>query len=284
MPANRFNGYTDLGIGIGLRVQHYKEILGRWPVIDWFEIISENFMVAGGRPLEILDLILDRYPVVQHGVSLYFGSTDPYDPAHLKKLKNLVERTGTPFVSDHLCWGSVNGHYTHDLLPLPYTREAVETCVARIRQVRDFLEVPVCIENISSYAGFTSSEMTEWQFLSEVAERADCGLLLDVNNIFVSSFNHDFDARDYLENIPLDRVAQIHVAGHTRKHNYLLDTHDRAVPRAVWDIYAMVVERIGPTNTLLEWDAQIPAFDEVHNEALKAKMHWPVALKQVPDR
>ena len=207
MPANRFNGHTSHGIGIGLRVPHYAHILEQRPVVGWFEIISENFMVDGGRPLEILDRILEQYHVVQHGVSMYFGSADKPDRAHLKKLKQLVRRTRTPWVSDHLCWGSVDGTYTHDLLPMPYTFAAARRTAEKIRQVRDFLGVPICVENVSSYAEFHVSEMTEWEFLTEVVERADCGILLDVNNIYVSSQNHGFDPYDYLNGIPADSRA-----------------------------------------------------------------------------
>ena len=180
MPANPFNAYTDYGIGIGLRVPHYRHILEKKPVVDWFEIISENFMVDGGRPLEVLDSILEQYRVVQHGVAIYFGSADKLNREHLKKLKRLVQRTKTPWLSDHLCWGSVDGRYTHDLLPMPYTFAAAKVTAQKIRETRDFLEVPICVENVSSYAEFHASEMTEWEFLSEVVELADCGILLDV--------------------------------------------------------------------------------------------------------
>jgi uncharacterized protein (UPF0276 family) len=271
MPGNRFNGFSQLGIGIGLRVPHYAYILERKPKIDWFEIISENYMVGGGRALEVLEQILDLYPVAQHGVSLYFGSTDPYDPEHLRQLKSLVKRSKAPFISDHLCWGSVDGSYTHDLLPIPYTREAAKNTAERVKYVQDYLEVPVCVENVSSYAEFKLSTMSEWEFLSEVVELADCGILLDVNNIFVSSFNHGFDPFEYLEKIPHGRVGQIHIAGHTNCESFLLDTHDHAVCDDVWRLYERAIKLIGPTNTLLEWDADIPSFDQVHAEALKAK-------------
>lgn len=270
MPANQFNGYTELGIGIGLRIPHYDHILTRKPTVDWFEIISENYMVEGGRPLRVLDQILEQYRVVQHGVSLYFGSTDRYDREHLKRLKELVRRTGTPFLSDHLCWGSVDGTYTHDLLPMPYTREAVQNTARRIRQVRDFIEVPVIVENVSSYCEFHQSEMSEWQFLTEVVEAADCGILLDVNNIYVSSRNHDFDPFEYLREIPAWRVGQIHIAGHSQYRKFTLDTHDHPVCDPVWKMYEYAIKRCGRTSTLLEWDARIPSFDEVHGEALKA--------------
>jgi uncharacterized protein (UPF0276 family) len=239
-------------------------------VVDWFEIISENFMVDGGRPLEVLDQILEQYRVVQHGVSLYFGSADPLDRAHLKKLKAVVKRTRTPWLSDHLCWGSVDGTYTHDLLPMPYTKVAARRTAEKIRQVRDYLEIPVCVENVSSYAEFHVSEMTEWEFLTEVVERADCGILLDVNNIYVSSRNHGFNPYDYVDNVPHHRVAQMHIAGHTKFEKYILDTHDHPVIDPVWKLYAHAIRLCGVTATLLEWDDKIPSFDEVHDEALKA--------------
>jgi len=270
MPANRFNGFTDYGVGIGLRVPHYRHILEKKPVVDWFEIISENYMIDGGRPLTVLDSILDQYRVVQHGVSMYFGSADPLSREHLRRLKTLVRRTNTPWLSDHLCWGSVDGTYTHDLLPMPYTFEAARVTAAKIRQAQDFLEIPIAVENVSSYAEFHVSQMTEWEFLNEVVEQADCGVLLDVNNIYVSSQNHTFDPRDYIEAVPADRVAQIHIAGHSRFEKYILDTHDHPVLDPVWSLYARAIERCGPTATLLEWDDSIPSFDEVHAEALKA--------------
>jgi len=271
MPANRFNGFTDLGIGIGLRVPHYKQILAEKPCLGWFEIISENYMVDAGRPLEILDEIVEHYRVVQHGVSMYFGSIDPLNREYLRKLKRLAKRTKTPFLSDHLCWGSFDGRYTHDLLPLPYTFQAAKHTAERIRAVQDFLELPVCIENVSSYAEYHASEMTEWQFLTEVSELADCGILLDVNNIYVSSWNHGFDPYEYLKNIPLQRVAQIHVAGHSTFEKYILDTHTGPVKDEVWQLYAFAIKGAGMINTLLEWDAEIPSFDVVRTEAFKAK-------------
>jgi uncharacterized protein (UPF0276 family) len=270
MPANRFNNFTDYGIGIGLRAPHYNHILTRKPVVDWFEIISENFMIDGGRPLHILDQILEQYRVVQHGVSMYFGSAGRPDKEHLRRLKDLVKRTGTPWVSDHLCWGSVDGRYTHDLLPMPYTFEAAKLTAQKIREVRDFLEVPIAVENVSSYAEYHVSEMTEWEFLNEVVERADCGILLDVNNIYVSSRNHNFDPLRYINSVPADRVAQIHIAGHSKFQKYILDTHDHPVIDPVWKLYDRAIRRVGHTATLLEWDDSIPSFQEVHDEALKA--------------
>lgn len=273
MPANAFNGHTDYGIGLGLRVPHYGHILSEKPDVAWFEIISETFMVDGGRPLEVLDEILEQYRVVQHGVSLYFGSADRPDRTHLRKLKNLVKRTNTPWLSDHLCWGSVDGTYSHDLLPMPYTFAAAKRTAEKIRMVRDYLEVPICVENVSSYAAFHQSEMTEWEFLSEVVELADCGILLDVNNIYVSSKNHEFNPYDYLDNVPHHRVGQMHIAGHTKFEKYILDTHDHPVLDPVWKLYRHATQLCGVTATLLEWDDKIPSFEEVHHEALKANAY-----------
>jgi len=201
---------------------------------------------------------------------MYFGSAEPLNREHLRRLKQLVQRTRTPWLTDHLCWGSVDGRYTHDLLPMPYTIEAARTTAAKIRQVQDAVEVPVAVENVSSYAEFHVSEMTEWEFLNEVVERADCGILLDVNNIYVSSQNHNFNPYDYLNSVPAERVAQIHIAGHSKFQKYTLDTHDHPVIDPVWKLYARAIERCGPTATLLEWDDSIPPFEEVHREALKA--------------
>jgi hypothetical protein len=237
-------------------------------------------MVDGGRPLEILDQILERYRVVQHGVSMYFGSAEPLNREHLKRLKKLVKRTKTPWLTDHLCWGSVDGRYTHDLVPMPYTFEAAKIAAQKIREARDFLEVPLAVENVSSYAEFHLSEMTEWEFLNEVVEDADCGILLDVNNIYVSSRNHSFDPFEYLNSVSPERVAQIHIAGHTKYRKYVLDTHDHPVIDPVWTLYARAIEMVGPTATLLEWDDRIPSFNEVHREALKARRYLPTQLQE----
>lgn len=278
MPANTFNGFTQYGIGLGLRVPHYQHILEKKPTCDWFEIISENFMVDAGRPLHVLDQILEQYRVVQHGVALYFGSADPLNRDHLRKLKRLVRRTGTPWLSDHLCWGSVDGRYTHDLLPMPYTFEAARITARKIREARDYLEVAICVENVSSYAEYHVSEMTEWEFLTEVVELADCGILLDVNNIYVSSQNHGFNPMEYVNFLPAHRVGQIHIAGHSRFERYILDTHDHPVLDPVWRLYDRAIQRSGHTATLLEWDDRIPAFDEVHAEALKARRYLDTKL------
>lgn len=282
MPANRFNGYTDLGVGIGLRIPHYQHIFANKPVVDWFEIISENFMVDGGRPLEVLDQILERYRVVQHGVSMYFGSAERLNRDHLRRLKALVKRTNTPWLTDHLCWGSVDGRYTHDLLPMPYTFEAARVTARKIREARDFLEVPIAVENVSSYAEFHVSQMTEWEFLNEVVERADCGILLDVNNIYVSSRNHSFNPYEYLNSVPPERVAQIHVAGHSKYEKYILDTHDHPVITPVWKLYDHAIRSCGNTATLLEWDDRIPSFERVHAEARKAEKFRSADVELIP--
>ena len=229
MPANRFNGFTDYGVGIGLRIPHYQHILSRKPVVDWFEIISENYMVDGGRPLEVLDQILEQYKVVQHGVSMYFGSADPLSREHLKRLKTLARRTKTPWLSDHLCWGSVDGRYTHDLLPMPYTWEAVEVTAQKIRQVQDFTGDPRGRRKRLQLRRISRLRDDRVGVPHEVVERADCGILLDVNNIYVSSKNHNFDPFTYVNFVPAHRVAQIHIAGHSKFEKYILDTHDHPV-------------------------------------------------------
>ena len=268
----------NLGIGIGLRPKHYKEILQAEKIIDWFEIISENFMVDGGAPLAMLDKILERYPVVQHGVSLAIGSPDPLDYDYLKKLKNLARKTKTPWISDHLSWGRLEGSHFHDLLPLPYTQQVVDYVAERARIVQDFLEVPFALENLSSYASFCQDQMPEWEFYSAVVEKADISMMLDVNNIYVSSRNHHFDPHTYYENIPLDRVIQIHLAGHSDYGAYVLDTHDNFVCDEVWKIYSEVISKTGPISTLLEWDERFIPFEETCKEALRAKEYQNSAL------
>lgn len=271
MAEARFTNGKNLGTGIGLRVPHYDHILREKPAVDWFEIISENYMVAGGRPLAVLDAIMDQYQVVMHGVGMYPGNGNGLDMDHLRRLKKLIKRTNTPWISDHLCWGSVDGSVSHDLLPLPFTFEVARKTAENLRIAQDYLEIPLAMENVSSYAEFTIDEMTEWQFLAEVCEQADVGILLDVNNIYVSSVNHGFDPMDYVNFIPSDRVAQIHIAGHSRYERFIIDTHDHPVIDPVWKLYARAIERCGPTATLLEWDASIPSFEEVWQEAKKSE-------------
>lgn len=228
-------------------------------------------MVNGGRPLYVLEKIRERYPVVMHGVSLSIGSTDPLDKGYLKRLKDLAERIQPAWISDHLCWTGVGGHNLHDLLPLPYTEETIHHLVDRIKEVQDFLGRQILLENVSSYMTFAASAMTEWDFLRGVAEEADCRILLDLNNIYVSAFNHSFDPVEYLEAVPADRVGQFHLAGHSDHGAYLLDTHDHPIKPAVWDLYTKALERFGPISTLIEWDEKIPPFPKLQESAERAR-------------
>jgi uncharacterized protein len=271
-PRKRFD-LPDLGVGIGLRTVHFGHILEHWPKVDWFEVLSENFLDTGGRPAWVLDQVAERYPVVLHGVSMSIGSTDPLDRTYLGKLKALAARTKAHWVSDHLCWTGVMGRNTHDLLPMPYTEEALRHTVARVKQVSEILERPLVLENPSSYVEFAASTLTEWEFLRRLAEEADCGLLLDVNNVYVSSVNHSYDPTHYIDSIPAERVVQYHLAGHTHKGTHILDTHTGHALPEVWALYRRVFSRTGPTATLYEWDEDIPAFDVVHAEAKKALAH-----------
>ncbi len=264
-------GHPDLGFGLGLRTVHFEHILTHQPNVDWFEIISENFMDSQGRPRHVLDQIAEQYPIVMHGVSLSIGSTDPLDFDYLKKLKSLAGDVNARWISDHVCWTGVAAKNTHDLLPLPLTEESLAHVIERIGIVQDVLERPFVFENPSSYAGFTGSTMTEWEFLARMADESNCGLLLDVNNVYVSSVNHGFDPETYIHGIPKDRVVQIHLAGHSDCDTHLIDTHDQPVIDKVWNLYKLAIEHTGSVSTLLEWDANIPPFPELHAEVLKAK-------------
>jgi hypothetical protein len=268
--ANRW-GFPDLGVGIGLRTVHYGEILGTRPAVDWFEVLSENYMDTGGRPAWILDQVAERYPVALHGVSLGIGNTDPLNREHLAKLKALARRTRAHWVSDHLCWTGILGRNTHDLLPMPYTEEALRHTIARVRQVQEILERPLVLENPSSYVEFGASSLSEWDFLAALAEEADCGLLLDVNNVYVSSFNHGFDPNVYVDAIPADRVVQYHLAGHTNKGTHIIDTHSDHALAPVWELYRRALGRTGLAATLYEWDEDIPELAVVVAEADKAR-------------
>jgi uncharacterized protein (UPF0276 family) len=278
MTDPRFTSGVELATGIGLRVPHYAHILAEKPAVGWFEIISENYMVEGGRPLAVLDRILDQYRVVQHGVGMYPGNAGGINFDHLRRLKRLIRRTKTPWLSDHLCWGSVDGTMSHDLLPIPFTFEAVKKTAENLRVAQDFLEVPLAVENVSSYGEFNGDEMNEWEFLAEVAEAADVGILLDVNNIYVSSVNNGFEPLDYVNFVPPERVAQIHIAGHSRYERFIVDTHDHPVIDPVWKLYERAIERSGPVATLLEWDGRIPSFGEVWTEARKSETWREAAL------
>ena len=262
---------NHLGYGVGLRSVHFGHILRHWPAVDWFEVISENFLDSQGRPRYVLQQIAERYPVVLHGVSLSIGSTDPLDLEYLAKLKRLASETNARWISDHLCWTGVAGRTTHDLLPLPLTEEALAHVAERVRIVQDVLQRPLVLENPSSYVTFHCSTMPEWEFLTRLSEATGCKLLLDVNNVYVSSRNHDFDPHEYLRAIPREQVMQFHLAGHTDLGTHCIDTHDGRVVDRVWDLYREAVALTGGVATLLEWDARIPSFDEVHAEALRAK-------------
>ena len=264
-------GLPDLGFGVGLRAVHFDHILTHWPAVDWFEVISENYVDSRGRPRYVLDRIAERYPVVMHGVSLSIGSSDPLDFGYLGKLKALAKAIRPAWVSDHLCWTGVLGRNTHDLLPMPLDAAALRHVVARIRTVQDFLERPLVLENPSTYVTFTADTMAEWEFLTAMAEEADCGLLLDVNNVYVSSRNHGFDAEAYVGAVPAERIVQFHLAGHTDCGTHVVDTHDSEVIDRVWRLYRLAYGRTRGVSTLLEWDARIPPFPALHAEVLKAK-------------
>jgi uncharacterized protein (UPF0276 family) len=266
--------FPELGIGLGLRPAHYPHILAQRPAIGWYEAISENYMGirsgAGGKPLRTLEAIRRDHAVVLHGVSLSIGSVDALDPRYLGDLKTLADRIEPAWVSDHLCWTGVEGENLHDLLPLPFTEETLGHLVPRIARVQEFLGRRILLENVSSYLTYAHSELKEWEFLSELCRRADCGILLDVNNIYVSSVNQGFDPRAYLGGSPVDRVGQMHLAGHSRQGEVLIDTHDAPVAEPVWALYASAVERFGRVSTLIEWDAKIPEFGVLEAEARRA--------------
>jgi uncharacterized protein (UPF0276 family) len=263
--------YPSLGFGLGLRTQHYQEILDSSLSVDWFEALTENYLVPGGKPIYYLEAVRSRYPVVLHGVSLSIGSADPLNRGYLSQLKALADRIEPAWISDHLCWTGLNGRNLHDLLPLPYTEEAVVHVSDRIQAVQDYLGCRLLIENVSSYLTYIDSCMSEWEFLSAVAERADCLLLLDINNIYVSSFNHDFDPHDYLRGVPAERVQQFHIAGHRNHGDYLVDTHDEPVIDPVWELYAAACRRFGAVSTLIERDDNIPPLTELLEELDQAR-------------
>ena len=280
-PADRL-GYPDLGFGVGLRSCHFRYIQDHQPAVDWFELISENFMDSQGRARALLDWVVDRYPVVMHGVSMSIGSTDPLDWDYLARLRALARRTRAVWVSDHLCWTGVAGVNTHDLLPLPYTDDALAHVVRRVKIVQDYLERPLVLENPSTYVTFAVSVMPEWEFLGRITEETGCGLLLDVNNAYVSATNHGFDPAEYVRSIPHHRVVQLHVAGHTDMGSYIVDSHDRPVADPVWDLYALAMRLTGGVSTLLEWDDRIPSFPELHAEVLKAQERRRASVERLP--
>lgn len=280
--TNRF-GFPDLGFGMGLRSQHYPDIVDLWPQeVAWFEIISENFMETGGKPRRILEKIREHYPIAMHGVSLSIGSTDPLDKDYLKKLKTMAAWLDPVWISDHLCWTGAHGINIHELLPVPYTEEALRHIIPRVKAVQDYLERPILLENPSSYLGFRDADMPEWEFLARLATDADCGLLLDVNNVYVSAFNHRFDPKTYLDHIPADRVVQIHLAGHEHHGTHIIDTHSDLIVDEVWALYRYAVQCFGSVSTMVEWDEKVPSFAVVLEELNKAREQSKLPVDTLP--
>jgi uncharacterized protein (UPF0276 family) len=268
-----------LGHGVGLRTEHYADVVGplrsgarlKRPGLSWFEVISENFLEPGGNPRSILRTVREHFDVVLHGVSLSLGSVDPLNERYLHKLSALADELQPALVSDHLCWGSVQGSYAHDLLPLPFTEEALAHVSERVLQVQDLLQRELAIENVSSYLQFAHASMSEWEFLSALVERTGCKLLLDLNNVFVSAHNHGFDAHTFLSSLPCGSVAQFHLAGHRQRGELLLDTHDGPVCDRVWQLYQHAVRRFGAVSTCIEWDDELPTFDGLVAESARAQ-------------
>ncbi|MHB1247222.1 MAG: MNIO family bufferin maturase [Sulfuriferula sp.] len=283
MPHTKQLLQASLGFGLGLRIPHYETILESRPAVDWFEVLSENYMVPGGKPRHYLDRIRAHYPIVMHGVSLSIGSSDPLNRDYLRQLKTLADQIEPHWISDHLCWTGVDNTNLHDLLPLPYTEEALQHVVERVSAVQDILGRRLLLENVSSYVTYKNSEMSEWDFLREVAQRADSLLLLDINNIYVSSYNHGFDPLEYIDAIPVNRVQQFHLAGHRNQGGYIIDTHDEPVIDRVWDLYEHAVRRFGSVSTMIERDDNIPPLDELLTELERARSITRRALAQVAD-
>jgi len=260
--------------GIGLRAQHYQEIVSTVPDVGWFEVHSENYFGAGGKPLYYLQMISERYPISLHGVGLSIGSCDPLNKDHLNKLKNLIQRFNPGLVSEHLSWGSLNGRYVNDLLPIPYTHEALQHMINRVAEIQDYLQRQILIENVSSYLEFNCSDINEWEFLTELASQSGCGILLDINNVYVNSRNHGINAIDYIEAVPIDYVQEIHLAGHTVKQfddgEILIDTHNQRICQEVWSLYQTAAYRFQAVPVLIEWDADIPELKVLLDEAMKA--------------
>ena len=280
MPHTQQLLQPPLGFGLGLRIPHYETILESQPAVDWFEVLSENYMVPGGKPRHYLDRIRAHYPIVMHGVSLSIGSSDPLNLDYLRQLKTLADQIEPRWISDHLCWTGVDNTNLHDLMPLPYTEEALQHVVERVSAVQDILGRRLLLENVSSYVTYKNSEMNEWDFLREVAQRADSLLLLDINNIYVSSYNHGFDPLEYIDAIPVNRVQQFHLAGHRNQGGYIIDTHDEPVIDRVWELYAHAVRRFGPVSTMIERDDNIPPLETLLVELERARSITRQALTQ----
>lgn len=270
----------NLEIGIGLRSAHFGELLERPARVDWFEAVSENFMMDGGRPLHVLEHVRRDAPIVFHGVSMSIGGTDPLDDDHLSTLAGLASRFEPAWISDHLCWTGARQHNLHDLLPLPWTEEVLEHVAQRVARVQDRLGRHLVLENVSSYLAYEHSTLGEAEFLAALAHRADCHILLDVNNVYVSAYNHGFEARAYIDALPRDRVVQVHLAGHTDMGTHLLDTHDTFVCPDVWDLYRYTLDRLGRVPTLIEWDGNVPPLATLEDEADRARAIWKEAFEE----
>jgi uncharacterized protein (UPF0276 family) len=262
---------TCLGYGLGLRSAYYQQILDQSPAVDWFEVVSENFMVQGGKALYYLDAIAERYPLVMHGVSLSIGGPHALDPDYLQQLNHLADRVKPAWISDHLCWSRGNAHQLHDLLPLPYTEESLYYVAGRVRQVQDVLQQPLVLENVSSYVRSAGDDFSEWEFLHALSQLSDCELLLDVNNVYVSSRNHGFDPWTFIQGLPANKIRQLHLAGHSDYGDYVIDTHDHPVSDPVWALYQRTFDYLGPVATLLERDDHFPPFEELLIELQKAR-------------
>lgn len=259
------------GFGLGLRTQHYNDFLDAPQPVDWLEVLSDNYMVDGGKPLAILDRIRADYPMAMHGVSLSIGAINGLNPEYLQKLKALEQRIKPMWVSDHLCWTGAHGRRLHDLMPLPFTQEAVDVVTRNVHHAQDVLQRPLVLENVSSYVEFDSSEMTEWEFLTEICEATGCKLLLDINNVYVSAFNHGFSPDDFINGVPVDSVMQFHLAGHQDHNDHLIDTHDHPVCNGVWDLYRKALQRFGDVPTMIERDDDIPPLKELIAELAIAR-------------
>jgi uncharacterized protein (UPF0276 family) len=271
--------WPHLGFGVGLRSEHYRDVLEGRPPVDWFEAIAENYMDTGGRPLAVLEHVRRDYPVALHGVGLSIGSIDPLNERYLDRLCKLVRRIEPALVTDHLCWTGVDGRPLFDLLPLPYTEETLDHVVERVQRVQDRLGRRILLENASTYITYRASMVPEHEFLAALAERADCGILLDVNNVYVSATNHGFDAAAYIDSLPAERIGQIHLAGHTDLGSYLFDTHSAPVADAVWALYARAMRRLGDVSTLIEWDAEIPPMERLCEEVDRARSVYSAARR-----
>jgi uncharacterized protein (UPF0276 family) len=271
---------TALGFGLGLRPDHYESILSDRPAVDWFEALTENYLVAGGKPLHYLARIRERYPVVLHGVSMSIGGTDPIDVGYVAAVRALAGRIESAWISDHLCWTGTDGLNLHDLLPLPYTDETLRHLASRVQQVQDALGCRILLENVSTYVSFQASRIPEWEFLSELAVRADCLLLLDINNVYVNSVNHAFDPLVFLDALPIDRVRQIHLAGHEDHGTHIVDTHDAPIVEAVWKLYTHAARRFGQVATMIERDAHIPPLADLISELDHARRIADAALAE----